>query len=249
MGAFFRKEENDVEIEPHNIVLMGPTGSTKSSYINSVTSLCCGKYMCPAIVGGSSNHVTQAVKVYRMRDTRNIFSPFRLWDLWGISNEQNNFQDLFVQQVMEGKLPRGTNINQGLVAEDNLNEMRKPSAVIFFVPIDLMMCESALLDKLIRISKLIGKDKLVVVLSKIDTSFPNFKFQPATDNTQIFKSYPQLYECIKKAINLFNTNKVFPLINILSIEEALTHDDYSFKNQYNIYKILLEAVSTSLRFK
>ncbi|XP_017386575.1 interferon-induced protein 44-like isoform X1 [Cebus imitator] len=71
------------------ILLVGPVGSGKSSFFNSVKSIFHGHVTCQAIVGSDVTSITEQYRIYSVKDGKNGKSlPFKLCDTMGLDETE-----------------------------------------------------------------------------------------------------------------------------------------------------------------
>eukprot|EP01132_Coremiostelium_polycephalum_P006027 gene6027-7511_t len=140
-GDFIFQKNPDI---PINILVWGPMGCGKTSFINSILTVLNPKQevVQPFTSFRATSHVTRSY-------TRNFLADYIdestslgkilkqklklcIWDIWGVT--QTCFQQLQITSFLEGRVPDGTEMND-IVCNNPVQEENKIHSVILIIPI------------------------------------------------------------------------------------------------------------------
>jgi len=229
-------------LKPINILFFGLAGSTKSSFINGVSTLLSDsdEIKNPAAAGGNSKHITTSLVRYKS-ETYLPESNIHLWDTWGLTNQTYKGEELGM--IINGQVPSNWEMGDVLSAQngeiqkykDNAN-MRAINAILFFVP------QAALGDPSLEpvrkslqfyFAELVTKYRFnpIVVITRVDEINNQIRSNPNC-------VYPDLEQLRERAAKLLNigVRNVFLLINYC------TERTKSFEIDRMTFEILNEAI-------
>eukprot|EP01118_Nematostelium_gracile_P019079 TRINITY_DN870_c0_g1_i3.p1 TRINITY_DN870_c0_g1~~TRINITY_DN870_c0_g1_i3.p1 ORF type:complete len:396 (+),score=110.60 TRINITY_DN870_c0_g1_i3:174-1190(+) len=225
---------------PRNILLIGPAGAGKSSFINSIVSMISHHITQEHAKSGgtSSGRVTRALKVFPLFDKNSKkMLNIRLWDAWGF--EKDAFVGSELQLILKGEVPHDWDMEAAKKGDLGPIEKRADipkrvqNAVIFFVPagdIDTEDSQTVVRTKAMMTTASELELSCILVLSKFDSLVPNIEKDG--------RNCTAAQERINKASALFGIepSRVFPLVNYT--KQGVNN----FNNDRMIYRILM-AVS------
>uniref|UniRef100_A0A3Q0T788 G domain-containing protein n=1 Tax=Amphilophus citrinellus TaxID=61819 RepID=A0A3Q0T788_AMPCI len=166
------------------ILLHGPVGAGKSSFINSVNSVFKRRVCIEALVENSQDCFTKEYRTYRIqRGNSNTFYPFVLNDMMGLKNVTRRNRRIHVKDVkraLKGHIKDGYKFNpECKISKDDRFYNRAPNEND---KVHVLVC---LVDNPFTHSLLICTGiPQVAVFTKIDEAFPEIK----EDVKNVYKS-------------------------------------------------------------
>lgn len=118
-----------------NVYIYGFPGSTKSSFINTITTILepSSSIKTIAPVGAGDEHCTRRLMRYEVANNIN------LWDTWGLNKQ--SYHPKLIQQFNQGFIPKNYNMTDmsfksaaGMSQYSHAAPMRKAHSIIFFIP-------------------------------------------------------------------------------------------------------------------
>jgi putative ribosome biogenesis GTPase RsgA len=192
-----------------NILIIGPLGSGKSSFINTLSCATGGR---PEIarVSADRDHGTDKLQKYPIKDS-SIF----LWDCWGFSSK--NFDGVMLNEILDGHFQSGKNMFSGF-SPNSGDFNRHPNSsqaihnVIFVLAATDLDNNTDFKDKIKEFADILFKKDFnpVVVITKIDLLDSTLARAPE----RVYSS-KIISKAMYKASKLsgVSLNKIFPLKN------------------------------------
>jgi len=226
-----------------NILLFGIAGATKSSFVNTISTLLSenDRIQQIAAVGGGSSHTSISLMTYPLEKTR-----IRLWDTWGLTPQTYVSGEL--DQILDGVLPANWKMDLNIdkfrnVLDSNRDTRseRQIHGILYFLP------QASLSDpnkeperKMMKefFSQLSRKGyNPLLMLTKVDEVNKNVRSTPNGN-------FSDLKDLTEKASKIFNigTNRVFYNINYISEQQR------TFEIDRMTYKILERVVENAEGF-
>jgi len=221
-----------------NILLFGLAGATKSSFVNSVSTLF--NYdrtlTVRAEVGGGGQHTTQALTRYDLPK-----SKISLWDTWGLTTKTYSNDDL--DMILEGVLPSNWKMDytydvfKKKLEDNKLSRVeREIHSVLFFIPHSSLDKKDEVDIIKTNFAKIQHKAQLnpILLLTKTDEVDAKLREDPWIRSKEIVSM-------ITKASNILGIpeNRIFTNINYTKEKEK------SFNLDRNTYEIIMEAIRTA----
>jgi len=204
-------------------------GCGKSSFVNSIYTLFREDREIYATVGGIHDHVTLSYDRMDFPDHLDNL-PFRFWDTWGLTTENYNLSDSMMLNILSGRIPPGTNMEEDIQQvvdidenEDTMNN-HMIHCLLLFMPSDVINNKNMLTKLYECFSEATSKYRInpIVVITKADLS-------PQKTNV-----------IMNEIVHNFNItpSRIFILKN---------YTDENIKSM-TIDKITLQIISESLKF-
>jgi len=143
----------------YNILLLGPAGSGRSSFVNCALTLLDpeGFILNRAAVGGNLRNNTRILKRYPLPGLE-----VSLWDMWGITNDNFQYTRAILPTLLEGRLPSGWPLGEApqqhqkeLFHNTDSRTSRRIHCMIVFVPSRLLVHREASEGQLASLRELI----------------------------------------------------------------------------------------------
>ncbi|XP_056432818.1 interferon-induced protein 44-like isoform X2 [Gadus chalcogrammus] len=223
------------------VLLCGPSGSGKSSFINSVASTCQNQYTEPAEVGTGIGTFTLKYKTHRIqRDgPGGQHYPFVFNDLMGLEEERGILLE-DIKLAMKGHVREDYKFDQEQALDDsNDSYIKKPTLndkahiLVFVVAVDFFeVAGPKIIQKMAEV-KLAARDlgiRTMAILTKIDEkSSPLVK----KDLKYVYSS-----KFIKNAVENLSQNVGFPVSCIFPLKNY--HAENGLKDEVDI--LILSAL-------
>uniref|UniRef100_A0A3P8QC62 KAP NTPase domain-containing protein n=2 Tax=Haplochromini TaxID=319058 RepID=A0A3P8QC62_ASTCA len=226
---FVENYKPEVEEQNLRILLHGPVGAGKSSFINSVNSVLQKRVCCKALVANSCDCFTKKYTTYKIKKG-NAFYPFVLNDMVGLKfttsrrNRRIHVKD--VKQALKGHIKDGYVFNpENKLSKGDRYYNRTPTendkvhvlvCVVDANTASLMNDATAEAIQDIRDEATELDIPQVAIFTKIDEAFPEIKH----DVTNVYRS-----KCLQQRIEEFSKhvgipiNLIFPVKNYHSERE------------------------------
>ncbi|XP_039901976.1 interferon-induced protein 44-like isoform X2 [Simochromis diagramma] len=226
---FVENYKPEVEEQNLRILLHGPVGAGKSSFINSVNSVLQKRVCCEALVANSCDCSTKKYTTYRIKKG-NAFYPFVLNDMMGLKfatsrrNRRIHVKD--VKQALKGHIKDGYVFNpENKLSKGDRYYNRTPTEndkVHVLVCVVDANTASLINDATVEAIKDVRDEATeleipqVAIFTKIDEAFPEIK----RDVKNVYRS-----ECLQQRIEQFSKrvgipiNFIFPVKNYHSETE------------------------------
>jgi GTPase SAR1 family protein len=194
--------------EPQNILLLGPFGSGKSSFLNTLLTATGSRR--EARVSGNRDHGTVSLEKYEVPQTN-----VKVWDCWGFSKK--NFDSVVLNEMLDGHFLSGKDMNSGINPKSpNFKRIPantdKMNNAIFLAAATDLTNNPDLQEKFKEFLDLLFRKGYnpVLALTKIDLIDKNLALAPQ----KVYAS-PLANQEIFKAANIsgLNPNKIFPVKN------------------------------------
>lgn len=242
--------------ERFNILMFGPPGATKSSFVNSVITLLSSNRnpSSVAISGGGETHSTTELRYYNIQDRW-----FSMVDMWGIDNK--NYVDIDLVGMLKGAFPsnwsmkdvkdnRRVDLNPEIV---NTRHLRAIHAIIFMLPATLFTTSPvnnsgngilAIIKQMVQ--QMLRMDIApILVISLGDSSYPELREDPwgttqNIDNTPLSNIKANVEQFFGSTFSATGSMiRIFFSVNYRS--ELIRQHNIDFNN----YMILREALQTA----
>jgi len=178
-----------------NILIFGPAGSGKSSFIQTIFTMLSEEDsivtgVCP--VGGGAGHVTTTLRKIDLPDGMG-----GLWDTWGLTSDQYLHEELSL--IVKGVLPSEWEMTDGINKIDKkmiqTAQFRQIDAVIIMVPVGTLADQSELSNLKAQIQKIIGlRLNPILLLAQADTVDKEVRSNPNRFSLEIEKIKQQVAE-------------------------------------------------------
>jgi putative ribosome biogenesis GTPase RsgA len=204
----FTEIQKHTKDQNQNILLLGPFGSGKSSFLNTLLTATGSKR--EARVSGDRDHGTVTLEKYEIPQTN-----LTVWDCWGFSKK--NFDSVLLNEILDGHFQSGKEMKSG-ISRNAADFKKNPRTsdlmhnVIFVIAAPDLSGNGDLRDKVKEFLDLLFRKGYnpVLALTKIDlvdkslAASPQKVYSSALANKEIYK-----------AANLSGLNpcKVFPVKN------------------------------------
>ncbi|CAI5660230.1 unnamed protein product [Oreochromis niloticus] len=227
---FVENYKPEVEEQNLRILLHGPVGAGKSSFINSVNSVLQKRVCCEALVANSRDCFTKKYTTYKIKKG-NTFYPFFLNDMVGLKdttsrrNRRIHVKD--VKQALKGRIKDGYTFNpESKLSKDDRSynsaptENDKVQVLVCVVDANTVSLMSNATVEAIQDVRDEAADldiPQVALFTKIDEAFPEIHH----DVTNVYKS-----QSLQKRIDEFSKrvgipiNFIFPVKNYHSETEV-----------------------------
>nr|XP_004576238.1 interferon-induced protein 44 [Maylandia zebra] len=248
------------EVEEQNlrILLHGPVGAGKSSFINSVNSVLQKRVCCEALVANSCDCFTKKYTTYKIKKG-NAFYPFFLNDMVGLkfttSRRNRRIHVKHVKQALKGHIKDGYVFNpENKLSKGDRYYNRTPTEndkVHVLVCVVDANTASLMNDATVEAIQDVRDEATeleipqVAIFTKIDEAFPEIKH----DVTNVYRS-----ECLQQRIEQFSKrvgipiNFIFPVKNYHSERELNPDIDAIIMNAMrNIIDIGNDSLNRKLR--
>ncbi|XP_052814120.1 interferon-induced protein 44-like [Mya arenaria] len=210
---YYKKKIKELSVlkNEYNVVIIGPTGAGKSSYINSMFTILDEDYANVAQIRANGIKCTLKCTAYSTEKTEGLMCNVKIIDTMGIQTDGKGIQEDNLIAVLDGKIKIGNVDEEEEVTEGN-NKYR-PHAVIIVVSalnIDSLSPDSVWLTEYEQIFNRIPNDvKPLVVITHCD--------QLGDVNGDLKKIYfssklVSVIETIKEKIGVTQEN-IFPVAN------------------------------------
>lgn len=147
------------DVKEVNILLFGVWGSGKSSFVCTVVSALKNQVHVEtnvAVVGGTSGHVTKALRRFNLAHFTSIDDlKINLWDTWGVSSEDytKDYTPEKFEELLSGVLPDGYEMydrrrGAELRKFEITRKEREMHAILFFIPHTILQDNGTILKKL-----------------------------------------------------------------------------------------------------
>lgn len=218
-----------------NILTFGIVGSGKSSFINAIITCLTNQLQSRAAVGGSSDHTTNMLTVYRLYENVAGLSTVRLnlFDLWGLTAV--NFRCKQLLDVLEGRVPEGYQMKERQACKTDLADIsmsqqeRRIHSLLLFVPISILDCT----DLLSRI-----KESLTIALQ-------DYAINPLLIVTRASSQTLEEQEAIRSRLS---AELVYPMNRIYLVDNYVEEKGKSFEIDRRTLAILQDAITSGFQF-
>ncbi|XP_059409575.1 interferon-induced protein 44-like isoform X4 [Carassius carassius] len=230
------------DVKDIKILLAGPIGAGKSSFINSVDSAFLGRISSRALVdtsGGDSQSFTKNLKGFSIRCGKKTL-PFIFKDIMGLEPEilaGSQTEDII--NALYGHVKDGYKFNQEqALGYNDQHYIREPNlsdqcfCLVYVIAADtVQFTDDRLIDKLRIIRQKISEKGIpqVIVMTKVDDACPLVK----NDLRKIYKS-----KKIKEKMELCSAKVGVPMSHIFPVKNY--HDEIDTNNDVDV--LILKAI-------
>ncbi|XP_060589019.1 interferon-induced protein 44-like [Ruditapes philippinarum] len=238
------KPLHGLNIKQYNILLVGPTGAGKSSFINTLSTVFTGKFEKIAPARDGSIYITSKVRPYPIITENKEKLNLRIYDIRGFEEGRGYGKEL--ELLLDGRLPQNYQFPDE-VGSNVIDEVKDPSLnekIHLVCMVEAESCFDSYTPKILEhiedIKKTISTKglPLVVIATKLEMRC-----------THISKNVDHLFKCskAKEAVSdiaeFYGVKKshVFPVVNYISESGPVTaKNQLALKSIYDMYKLTEE---------
>lgn len=242
----FMKDYSPLGGQHIRILLYGPVGSGKSSFINSVQSVLHGRMYTQALATSTSQGCfTKEYTTYKIQKDANSVYPFVFNDIMGVSTDRGVLEE-DVKLALKGHIKDGYRFNPESSISPNESSFYNKSpnsndmvhVLVCVVPANTVhLLDDKVIEKLKKIRKEASEMKIpqVVIFSKIDEFCSDFK----DDVKKVYTNAD-----LKEKMEILSTTVGVPMNCIYPVKNY--HEEINLKDEMD--SLILSAMKNIINY-